>query len=229
LILSVGSCVAQRNGPEPGPSPTVEVSLTDRSLLTDEPCASPCWYGLELGVSSREEALAIAGSLPFVDSTEVSASPDGYWDVQRQENLPAELFRFGCREPAQTCAALVFVDGVLTRIYVFPNYPLRFDEVTEHLGVPDYVQIRPYHGGASPFCSVALVWQSRGVIVGFDTADPFPKPGELRVRCSDIRGGVGIDAGLPVQSIFYGLPTDNSFATLPDPGGDFPWTGFGEP
>jgi hypothetical protein len=205
------------------------MSLTDRSLLASEPCAAPCWYSLELGVSSKEEALAIADSLPFIDPTEVSESPDGYWDVQQQENLAAELFRFGCRQPVQTCAALVFVDEVLMRIYTFPNYPLSFAEVAEHLGAPDYVRMRPYHGRASPFCSVALIWLSRGVIVGFDAADPFPKPGEPRVRCSDSAGGVGIDAGLPVQSIFYGLPTDNSFATVPDPGGDFPWIGFAEP
>src|SRR3990172_586921 len=41
--------------------------LVDKSLLTGEPCAPPCWYGITPGTTSETEALDIVNGLEFIN------------------------------------------------------------------------------------------------------------------------------------------------------------------
>lgn len=38
----------------------------DRSLLTDTPCAAPCWQGITPGVTSRSQAMAVLQESPYI-------------------------------------------------------------------------------------------------------------------------------------------------------------------
>ena len=39
--------------------------LADQTFLTDQPCAAPCWHGLELGSSTKGAALSLLPVLIF--------------------------------------------------------------------------------------------------------------------------------------------------------------------
>ena len=43
----------------------------DRSFITDNPCAAPCWYGLKLESSGLEEYRQKLTELPFVEQGSV--------------------------------------------------------------------------------------------------------------------------------------------------------------
>jgi len=223
-LLLGGCCSPGELGPNP--TQTVDRSLMDRSLLSGLPCAAPCWYGLKLGVSTSGEATAVVAALPFLNPGVASEGLTSYWDEATQESLAAVLVRFACKQPDQTCATLVFVDGILVQIYLSPSYELSFREVVARLGAPDFVQVMRYHAEAPKFCRIGLIWASRDMTVAFDSADPWPAPGERRVDCSEVEGGLNIDGDLPVQTIFYGLPDDAVFASIPETGRDFAWSGF---
>jgi hypothetical protein len=55
-------------------SATREPQFVDRSFISDEPCASPCWYGLLLGKSTGSEVEAKLAELPFVDQEAIRKS-----------------------------------------------------------------------------------------------------------------------------------------------------------
>ncbi len=46
---------------------TLDPNLYDQSWLIGKPCGAPCWYGLEPGVSSREDSIAEVKRFPFID------------------------------------------------------------------------------------------------------------------------------------------------------------------
>lgn len=78
-------------------TPTLPPALMDRSWLTDNPCAVPCWYGLELNRSTKAEALATVGGLSFVDFTSKTETPVNYWEGAAQQPLTATSVLLRCR------------------------------------------------------------------------------------------------------------------------------------
>jgi hypothetical protein len=203
------------------PVATLVVDLTDRSLLTDIPCVAPCWYGLELGKTTKVEALEIAKSLPFINPEEFPEFVHGFWSDLKSENVNADYVRLMCRKPDESiCAVLIFVDGVLQRISLSPNYEITLQDVVDHFGSPDYVQVYPNQSTPlGRYCSVALIWKERRIRVDFRGSGET----EQQVLCANVVDGRNINANLPIQEIFYALPGDGILAT-----GD-PWTGFAEP
>lgn len=222
VSLAVAACIPRQLAPTA--TATLEASLMDRSLLTGQPCEAPCWYGLELGRTTKAEAEAMAGTLSFIDPTASEERPDGYWDPAQQTTLPATFVHLKCRQPErQTCAGLLFVNDTLRRIHLSPNYPLRFADVVTSLGDPDYVQVFPAPGHEM-LCDVGLIWKERRISVDFLNEASAVGP----VRCEAVRGGRGIEGDLAVQQVVYMLPDDVALTTVPQPGRDFPWTGFSQ-
>jgi len=76
LLVAVSTgCVAWGWRVAPTPTPTLEPTLIDWSILTGLPCAAPCWYGLEVGRSTKSDILATARPLSFIDPRESLKSP----------------------------------------------------------------------------------------------------------------------------------------------------------
>jgi hypothetical protein len=227
LVLGVlAACTSGGRQVTPAPTATLEPSLEDRSLLTDTPCPAPCWYGLQLGRSTKAEVLATARHLSFVDRIEFPEGPYYYWDQSQGGNVPGTLVSLQCRQPAgQTCAALLFVDDILKQIYLSVNYPLDFAQVVDHFGAPEYVQVFPRSPDGPMQCNIALIWKQRGIRIVFLNG----VPAQDQVQCAAVRGGKGIRSDLPVEQILYALPSDTALINVPQAGGDFPWSGFAEP
>jgi hypothetical protein len=203
------------------PTPTLEASLMDRSLLTDKPCPAPCWYGLELGKSTRAEVLATLQTLSFADPKTIQEVGSGYWDYTTDKNLPATLIGIDCRRPNRQypqCAALTVSNDILVDIGLSPNYALTLSEVVNHLGPPDYVGAVILQDLTT--CKLMLMWVKKQIQM--ERTEPNGKN-----LCEAVRAGQRLDPSLTVDDIFYELP--QFFDKIPLEGRDRPWPGFARP
>jgi hypothetical protein len=190
----------------------------DRSLLTGKPCQAPCWYGLELGKSTRAEVLATLQTLSFADPATIQEVAYGHWDLEIRKNLPATLIGIECRQPHWQCAGLVVSNDKLVSIGLFPNYDLTLREVIDYLGAPDYV--RTISESDPTICKLMLWWTKRQI----ELERSVPN-GEA--FCKAVRAGERLDPNLTIQRIYYDLP--QRFSIIPMEGLDRPWPGFTEP
>ena len=69
IASTLSSCKSQSVNLE-----TLDPNLYDQSWLTGKPCGAPCWYGLEPGVSSRDDSISKVKQIPFIDGNTASFS-----------------------------------------------------------------------------------------------------------------------------------------------------------
>lgn len=121
------------------PTPILDDSLIDRSIITGLPCKSPCWYGLEAGKSTESDVLSSLRELSFIDASTVRVTRVGYWEPTIKDSIPAKLISASCKEPkGQQCVGLTIANDQLKIISLFPNYVITFLQVVDVLGEPDY-------------------------------------------------------------------------------------------
>jgi hypothetical protein len=222
-VMAVVGCQAGGWRVTPSPTPTLEPSLIDSSILTGLPCAAPCWYGLEIGRSTKSDILATAQTLSFIDPKGIAEEPYRDFDPST-----ATLIRLNCRQAdGGTCAALVVVNDVLKEIALWPPPALTLGEVVAHLGPPDFVSLTPVQGTVT-LCDVALIWKQRGILVAFWN-DPYRQPPQKeQFRCQEMRDK-GVRPNLSVKKINYKSPDDYMLVRAAEPGGGLPWPGFAQP
>jgi hypothetical protein len=133
----------------------VQPREVDRSLVTQSPCAPPCWYGLELEKSTKDDVLDALNTLQFVDENKITFS-----GLSDQFNLPSEVIYYGCNdEYKQTGCGGFFTltDGKLSTISYTIGYELTFKEVFDLYGPPGVILSQspttPVGG-----CSLGLHW-----------------------------------------------------------------------
>ncbi len=207
-------------------SETPPSALQDHSPITGEPCNAPCWYGLRPGVSTRDESLRVAQSLPFLAPEEPEVTHTGYWDIATQQYVPAIHVRYTCRHPLNaTCAGLLFVGEVLTQIHLIPNYTVTLGELVGALGQPDFVQFIPHRELEAGQCEIGLVWQQLGVIARVRD----PGTDVSLNRCPGAGGDEQVGEDLPANEISYLLQHDAALESVPEAGRDLPWVGFTRP
>ncbi|MCC6905084.1 MAG: hypothetical protein IT326_04515 [Anaerolineae bacterium] len=141
VLLSVSACRANE--------PTyVDRSLVDSGLITNEPCAPPCWQGIEIG-DSRIDALAALLQNPLV--SEVTEEGNEVWWTSSQT-------------PGYGGGAIDFYQGTVATIYYEVEYRLEIQELIAVLGEPeayvDSFDLRYYRNHAR-----TLYWPERGIAV----------------------------------------------------------------
>lgn len=197
LVTSIVSC---QNRSDESLTPTPENSLMDRSIFTGIPCKAPCWYGLQVGISTESNVLNQLRKLSFIDTATIAESKTGYWEPKLQDILPAKLISASCKEPKDhQCVGLTLVDDTLKIISIFPNYEITFHSIVEILGVPDYFVsnlIPPIH---SPGCSLSLIWSTRQIIIDYIDQSSVD-------LCNLVDSNKKIPANLTVNSIGYFAP-----------------------
>jgi hypothetical protein len=72
LLFTITGC--NIIGIQPVPSHTFESNYIDKSIISDQPCASPCWYGLRVGESSKDDVMKTILNLPFLDANTMKES-----------------------------------------------------------------------------------------------------------------------------------------------------------
>jgi hypothetical protein len=200
-------------------TPTLETSLMDQSVLTNKPCSAPCWYGLELGKSTKAEALAILPTLSFLDPNTIEEDVyDGYayWGPDTNAKLQATLISAECRTHQGQCVRLIIVDNTLMGIWLFPNYNLALGDVVDHLGPPEFVRAFLSQNGTT--CTLVLTWEKRQIMMEYDDLQ-----GES--LCTSVNDGNGIESDLRITRLYYKLPGAFPYESR----SGRPWPGFAKP
>jgi hypothetical protein len=224
LFLSVllTSCSILGIGPPPTPTPIQDPSLIDETLITGEPCLPPCWHGIEVGITTKEEAIQIASNLSFVDK-------DSLWQGETRfppaelEEIPSWAVVFDCKQPENlSCVRMYFVDDILILITLLPNYRITVAGVSNLLGEPDLLSIFPGGRYSEQQCRGNVIWLKHQVKIYFGE-----NPDTSRRRlCRIITNN---DDKLPKDTpiVFISILTEENAETLSSLYGK--WTGFIEP
>lgn len=132
---------------------TLDPVLHDQSWLTDIPCGAPCWYGLEPGKTSREDAVATVSKLSFIDSSKL------------QEN--SVLTTFPCKHQAEhVCVKMSFNNGFLEFLWILPSYPITLEQAVEKLGNPDGYSAYPTDPGATGY-RLDVIWKEKQLVLEY--------------------------------------------------------------
>jgi hypothetical protein len=200
-----------------GCSKAEDDNLIDRSFLTKESCAPPCWYGLELGRSGKNEVYTTLEQLPFINQASIQETDEHEY----LGDTNAIVISWGCFHPLnKSCGYARLAHGKLIMIWQSIGYNLTFKTIVGELGPPGYIDYRPYHpevGG----CVIYLYWPDQNISVG--TLDT--KHDKV---CLAIKQGNGIPENTPVESITYMV---KEFFSTESRGFGLhqPWPGFVEP
>ncbi len=207
-IAILASCHAAPETPSPPPS------QVDRSFLTGQPCAAPCWYGLQLGESiTEEEIVSTLKTLPFVEpgsidrTMDIRLFPDG------------RSVEFKCPASKRTiCGAAILSGGKLKVLETPMQYALTFKTVVERLGPPDSVDYGPMNP-EKPGCALKLVWTKQGI-----RADHLDAGSER--TCNLLRDGRGLDGSREVIGLTYYSPDALRLVSAHKLGVQVAWPGF---
>ncbi len=195
---------------------SMDPARADRSFLTDEPCAAPCWYGLVPDVSSEEEVISTLQTLPFVTASTITVT---------QETNPLQNFdrivRFECLEagPGQ-CGTATFAGGKLKTLGVSFLIPVTLETVVERRGPPEYV----VYGRVTPErndCLLTFVWPAAQFVVHRLVISSGR-------ACDQLREGQGVSPKLILESVSYRAA--DRFAIYKREGGRawVAWPGFSD-
>lgn len=157
-------------------------ALVDRSFITQEPCASPCWYGLELEQSSKDDVYAVLKELSFVDNNNIREVGAAWRDYENATTITS-----ACLHPRKSrCVNFLLSDDRLKRMWISVNYELTFSTVVQMFGPPDYVAHLPKLS-RSVDCAFSMYWPEKSFLIeshesktcsGFDLS----KDGKLRIN-----------------------------------------------
>ncbi len=211
LVLLFGLAIA---GCSDNRKESINESLMDRSFLTDQPCEAPCWYGLELNKSSRDDIYSTIKTLPFVDQATVRE-----WGTVWLDDETAREVHFNCLYPTPAttgCVGLLISHDKLKRIRMSVGFDLPFKTVVDKLGLPNYIQHAPW-GVEIRGCVIDLSWADRGITIEYlDT--------QTSARCDLLDQGKGVSPDTPVSGIFYSAREGFRECSTCSP-----WVGFSAP
>jgi len=140
---------------------TLDPNTYDQSWLTGKPCAAPCWYGLEPGVSTWQDSVNRVEQLPFVDRSSIK-----FTNLQNLVGLSIS-FRKG---QSSSGLAMDFESDVLDSIYISPNYRITFDQAVEKLGAPDGYWLQP--DTPETFgCRLLVIWKNQRIELSKDDGE----------------------------------------------------------
>lgn len=121
--------------------------FADQNWLSSEECSSPCWHGLEIGISSRDDTIATIQNLSFIQRDNFTTS--------------AGQINFLCKVPSSiTCVSASFDDEILTSLRLYLNYQIALEQVVNEIGVPDSF-VFSYRSPESLACDITLFWEDR--------------------------------------------------------------------
>lgn len=218
LNITLVACRADIFGNKPTITPElIPVDLQDRSWLTGDPCSPPCWYGLDLDVSTEEEIIAVLESLPFVDTTDVEKSIIGYGDALTEEHYNATLLQ--AKKINNINIRIKVGKGVLKQIDFGLNYKITIGEVVEQTGVPDVVRILPDFN--TNFCYVEFYWLEKQLVISSRISGA-----DWKEKCMSIEDGNTINRNSSITHVR--LIYQNWLTAMMDREEAVPWPGFSE-
>jgi hypothetical protein len=221
IPLLIASCSLTNEGSEPTARVVINPSMKDTSWLTGVPCKLPCWYGITVGISTKEEVLSSIQSLSFIDFSSSVENESQYWDPRTGIVEPSQLMSIPCMQPIDhICTQMFFVDNVLMEIILIPNFQISFGEVVKEIGEPDYLTARPVYPEVEN-CYVRLIWVDRQMMISnFYYGNKHDIDLCEYISDNDYRP----PKDLLVESVW--IEIQEFYNEIPIPGEDFIWGGF---
>jgi hypothetical protein len=214
IVLGLSACKGQGiASATPENLETLDPNYYDQSWLTGKPCAAPCWYGLETGVSTRQDSINRVEQLPFIDRSSINITNHldfGYVDVSFSYKRSQESGAF----------EMIFKPDILDSIYIYPNYRITFDQAVEKLGAPDGYWLRPI-SPESGACRLLVVWKNQRIELWKEDGETggFLSQGGLCTEIHDRNGK--LPENMMIQTVEIDSP-DGIRTILPLS----PWKGF---
>ena len=168
----------------------------DRSILTDEPCAAPCWYGITPGVSDLEEVRQSLATNPHVDQASIREQ-QGTGDMVQVDWLERGLF--------SGLGLLSLRNDVVERIDLRMRYKITLGQVVEKYGPPEKVAAW-YARAAGTAYYIRLYYPSKGLLFLVDT----------RPRASPLGDTDVITEDMVITDVLYFAPTSIEDLLLSD-------------
>jgi len=200
----------------PTPTPILDESLVDRSLLTGEPCEAPCWQTLELGKSTKSDVIATLRDLTFINASTIGERPSSYWDPETEQSVPSIRVYADCRVPKRHCVGLELVNNQLVAVNFTPKYTLLIKDLVNHFGPPDFVRPVLYLDGRT--CDIYYSWEMQQIWAASSIHDG-------KDRCESIEAGHRLEKNLTIIGVQYKLSGAFYFERLYG----LEWPGFLEP
>jgi len=131
--------------------------IVDRSILTDSPCAAPCWQGIVPGTSmEEEEIIRILETLPYVDMGSV-----------RRDSLPkGRAISWGWNHWPwrRTGYNWVFlIGGVVHDISLSVDFDLTVEEILDKYGLPEATNAVQAGVPEYPYVAMNLLYPTQGL------------------------------------------------------------------
>lgn len=188
----------------------------DRSILTDDPCAAPCWQGILPGVTTAAEVSDILQRLDFIDQDRLWASEREYfaWHSTASDADPA------------VSSYVLSRAGVVSGIEIGLDFELSLGEVMEKYGPPEKFVAYQSPRVEKIQSDVHFFYPQRGLIFT-SWIDGYVPPGEpLMLVPSTLVTFVRYFAPAPIENLMREYPELNT-AVLH--GEDYwqDWPGYG--
>ncbi len=183
---------------------TVLPNFNELVLLTDSPCSAPCWQGLEIGVSTREEILATISALQFIDQKTIRVIPQSVPDLNPDNWVQGENIVATCINRWEPCLRLTIAGDRLRDINVTLDPGTTIDDVIHYFGNPDYVGSHS-RGGDVIDCRVELIWLKQQLIL---YSIFLTEPEDVQNRCYVVEENGTPSANLEIAEARY-LPSED--------------------
>ncbi len=186
-------------------------SEVDRSFLTQQPCASPCWYTLEPGKSSTDEVRTLLRELPFVNQARLRESRSSWLN-----GTDALIVSWWGQNPTSYGQATISGD-ILQVLSVPVDYELTLEKAIQILGSPVYVEYGPY-SGEQRGTVLELAWPNRGVTASYVNTS-------TDALYQSLHSGKKLSRNQRIERFSYAVP--EAFNEKPSAGFTrIPWSGF---
>jgi len=180
---------------------TLAPELMDKSPFTGNPCAAPCWYGLEIRISDESEVVSTLKSLNFLDEESLQIDSTSVPGFDSKNLVPGKIIRADCLRSKYTCLVLKIADGKLRDVGIFLKMPI--DEVVAYIGNPDKVGFDACCA-ESMECYIELVWIKQQLVL---TSAPFQGAKGCKYSQTVVSSGL-VDSDLEIVMVDF-LPIED--------------------
>ena len=185
-----------------GSKGTVAPELMDKSPFTGNPCAAPCWYGLEIAKSNKSEVVSTLKSLGFVDQETLKIKSSSGPGFDPKITVPGKWITANCLQPKTRCLVVDIAEGRLRDIKSVLNYKITFDEVVKDIGNPEKV-VRTDYSAEVIACYIRLVWTQKQLVL---VSKRFPGAKGCDYSQTAVSTGL-VDANLEIAEVDF-LPDE---------------------
>lgn len=186
----------------------VDEAFIDKSFLEKEPCAAPCWYGLELDKSTEDDVYAVLEQLPFVKQDSIVQKGTGWMNDDSATSISYKCMY----QKNGTCGWIIISKGKVVQIAMSVNYELELSLIVSELDEPDYITyFTPMHYTG---CDISLDWPEKQIFVSSESDEKCPAPNTK----------ISPDA----KATFLSYTTFERIALIAEEN-KYPWPGFAQP